>query len=417
LVPPTRGQHPQRSFDLQAYMEKHSFSGKRVKPWKDGAQIFELVACPFDVSHNDGSAAFTLSSSGNPGFTCKHNGCFGRSIRDVFKQYPPEPQCGRQGRLERATSEFSIASIPSIWSYNATVSWIIDGLIIEGGVTLLTGESGVGKSTLALALCGSVVHGVPFIGRQTKRSKVVYIDKENPASVVRERLARLKIEETEDLKVWGDWVDVPPQGPNHPAILDYAREHQSLFVFDSLVAFHTGSEQDASETRKHMQLYKDIASTGASVIVLHHTGKSDGSKQYRGSSDIKAVVDACWLLEGASGSTEGLRSFVLQPFKSRAVMTEPIHLEYVEGVFSARGAHMVRDREQMNNIVRDHRGKTQTNLVRIAVGIGIAKNRAEQLLSEGENDGNFKVRKGHKGAKYYTLASDAIGRVEALPVS
>ncbi len=76
-------------------------------------------------------------------------------------------------------------------------------------ITFITGDSGVGKSTfalaLAVALAGAVVKGNPFLGLKTAQQRRLYVDGENPASVVRQRLKRLAIRETDALTVWGEW--------------------------------------------------------------------------------------------------------------------------------------------------------------------------------------------------------------------
>ena len=77
-------------FDMDGFLSKHGFALHRRKPWQShpGGVIFELIQCPFDPDHTNGSAAFTLDE-GVPGFGCKHNGCVGRTIKEVFAVYPP----------------------------------------------------------------------------------------------------------------------------------------------------------------------------------------------------------------------------------------------------------------------------------------------------------------------------------------
>jgi hypothetical protein len=76
---------------MDGYLAKHNFSVTRRKPWQShpGGLIYELAQCPFDASHTDGSAAFTLAD-GRPGFRCQHDGCRGKTIKDVFARSPPE---------------------------------------------------------------------------------------------------------------------------------------------------------------------------------------------------------------------------------------------------------------------------------------------------------------------------------------
>jgi putative DNA primase/helicase len=76
-------------FDMDAYLSRHGFKVIRRKPWHShpGGEVFELARCLFNEDHVDGSAAFTLVR-GQPGFSCKHNGCQGKTIHDVFAAYP-----------------------------------------------------------------------------------------------------------------------------------------------------------------------------------------------------------------------------------------------------------------------------------------------------------------------------------------
>lgn len=76
-------------FDMDGYLARHGFEVLRRKPWQSrpGGFIFELSHCPFDAGHGNGSAAFTLNN-GKPGFKCQHDGCRGKTIKDVFASYP-----------------------------------------------------------------------------------------------------------------------------------------------------------------------------------------------------------------------------------------------------------------------------------------------------------------------------------------
>jgi len=64
----------------------------------------------------------------------------------------------------------SVAEITSFRTYAAQkIDWIVDGIIAAGTVTLISGESGSGKSTVTSAICSAVERGVPFAGLATQR--------------------------------------------------------------------------------------------------------------------------------------------------------------------------------------------------------------------------------------------------------
>ena len=185
-----------------------------------------------------------------------------RSTTDAVHQRSDDRPAGTRPYYEDEgeddQAEFSIEQIPSPWTLQATVDWCIPGLLVENGITLISGESGIGKSMLVLALCLSIARGEPFAGRETRKRPVLYLDRENPGGVIRNRLELLGGPETEDLKYWGNWVDSSywTNDPGSGLIEEYVVKHRPLIVVDSLIAFNPGNEQDASETRKHMQEYQ-----------------------------------------------------------------------------------------------------------------------------------------------------------------
>jgi hypothetical protein len=80
-------------FSMDGYLTAHNLEVVRKKPWASHPSgfIYELARCPFNPDHVGGSASFTLLE-GKPGFKCQHNGCTGKTIRDVFAMYPPESE-------------------------------------------------------------------------------------------------------------------------------------------------------------------------------------------------------------------------------------------------------------------------------------------------------------------------------------
>lgn len=306
-------------------------------------------------------------------------------------------------------SSFRVEDIPSVWDCDASVTWLIDRLIPERAVTLLCGDSGVGKSTFALALAGAVAHGKSFLGRVTQLRRVLYIDRENPLPVVRERLERLGIHQTPALAAWGLWNKPMPDSPTALSILEFASAHQPLIIFDSLVGFHPGSEQDASETRRHMQAYIALAAAGAAVIVLHHTGKEDTAKQYRGSSDIKAAVDLAYVLESLSDFDAGIRSLRLKAFKNRLTLPETLRLEYQDGRFNPSDQRAETNREIIERIVRQHPGASKMEIESLASGAGVAQKRTRALLEEGAGAGWLIPESGPRGRLSYRLAEVEVG--------
>src|ERR1017187_9825156 len=87
---------------MEAYLSKYGLVVLQRKPWQShaGGLIFELAVCPLNSAHTHGSAAFTLAD-GVPGFTCKHNGCHGKTMRDILAIYPAEQPEGVHEQVDR----------------------------------------------------------------------------------------------------------------------------------------------------------------------------------------------------------------------------------------------------------------------------------------------------------------------------
>ena len=187
--------------------------------------------------------------------------------------------------------------IPDVFALNAPATeWMVEGLLPRASVTLLAGEPGSYKTWLALALLRGVASGGSFLGRKCAQASVLYLDRENPLAVMRERLAVLGIEQSAvaDCRIWGGWLDDAPPGIGDVRLLEIARERRPLIVFDSLIRFHAAADENsASAMAMVMADLRALANVGATVVALHHKPKSEGS-HYRGSSDIAGGVDTAW---------------------------------------------------------------------------------------------------------------------------
>ena len=196
--------------------------------------------------------------------------------------------------------------------------WLVKGLICKGDTTLIVGEPNVGKSWISLSLAVAMANGHDtWVGHElSNHGKVLYVDEENPHDVVYHRLKQLGAENVDNLRY------LHRQGVrldrNFDRLLDEAITYQpTMIVLDSLTRFHTKDENNAGEMAG---LFNDSINvlcreTGAAVLILHHTNKSESNSSYvrtRGSSDIGAAIDC-----GIEARKTGASTFNLVHFKSR----------------------------------------------------------------------------------------------------
>jgi len=287
-------------------------------------------------------------------------------------------------------------------------------MLPRASVNLISAESGTGKTWLTQAISGAVAHGRDFLGRAVQQAPVLYLDGENPLYVVKRNLKDLGIEAHDQFRIWGGWNDKEPPRPDDARITSFAEATKPLLVWDSLVEFARCDEQSSTGMREFMKLFRRLAHVGATVIVLHHTGKSKTSKDYRGSTDIKASVDMAYVVTGHARQGK-LHRLEMTPFKSRIAPGEKFAMESREG----QGFHAVEAPKQsfdagfdpfevVRNIVRTSPLSNGKQIKETARSFGIGKNTVDHVLGSGE----YSIMPGKGNEKLYTLTA---GRLPDFP--
>ena len=189
----------------------------------------------------------------------------------------------------------------------------------------------------------------------------------------------------------------------------------TVLIFDSLKRFHTGEENSASDMCKIMGALRSLTRNGASVIVLHHRGKSEHS--YRGSSDILAGVDVCYTL-----SKEGELLKLSCDEKNRFGEPFSLYLRINESETHFRfdlanspksektEVELVHVKNAIISILDRGEIPIQRKIVETAnIQFGIPLKRIRKLLDDGEGK-YWTVRKGLKNnTKIYNLLGDESG--------
>lgn len=265
-----------------------------------------------------------------------------------------------------------------------TINYVVAGVIAEGTISMLTGESGSGKTTLAEDLAGKIASGVPFAGLETSKRRVLVMDRENPAAVVLERRARLGItEDNPNVWVWGGWCEDEPCEPASPIITTWVQacDPKPVIVIDSFVAFAQCDENSATEVRAFMQALRRLANMGATVILIHHSGKGESSKDFRGSSDIKAAVDVAYHVSNL-GDPSRLTTLRLRAFKARFSVLPELLLHYTEGAgfrMDDRPVY-VASNEVLRQMLTAHPGVSQRAFKQMAAETGVSDRIAREFL-------------------------------------
>ncbi|MBK9166581.1 MAG: AAA family ATPase [Bryobacterales bacterium] len=275
---------------------------------------------------------------------------------------------------------------------SAEIRFTVEPFLVGGGITLLTGDAGGGKSSLATHWAArAAFDGVPCL----------VLDRENPLAIVRDRFARLRIDDGPSLTVWGGWHVEEAPDPGAAVILEWVQRCtiKPLIVVDSFSAFLRDDENSVKPVREFFHRLRRLADVGCTILLLHHPGKS--GSDYRGSSDIKAAIDAGYLLTNlGEGRLDVMR---LKPFKSR-VLADDVVMRYDDGRFTVDAAGPVRTiTESLAALLREHPGVATSEFEELASSRGIARDRARRWLKDAVAAGKVRVERGEKNRQFHTF--------------
>lgn len=176
--------------------------------------------------------------------------------------------------------------------------WIIHGTLPAAGLAVLFGESGSGKSFLALDLAIAVSQGTAWRGIPTHQSSVAYIVAEGIGGFSK-RLKAFAHQHGIDptavpLYILGDTPNFM-KGGDMSAVIDGIKAIPTmpgLIIVDTWAQVTPGANENAGEDmgKALAQCKRLHEATGALVLLVHHSGK-DASKGARGWSGLNAASD------------------------------------------------------------------------------------------------------------------------------
>jgi len=308
-------------------------------------------------------------------------------------------------------SAFRIEDIRSPFAYdNKGIEFAVLGLIPLAAITLISGDSGCGKTTLITKLADAIAEGTSVLGNPACAPRpVLYLDRENPLPVVRERLMRLNIRAEGGFKYWGSHVtgEVPmPTSTEVKEWINRTKPKPVLFI-DSLIAFLEGNENSSTDVRSFMQPLRELTALGAAVVILHHTGKGESTQDFRGSSDIKAAIDVGYLMKNNGESR--LTTLTLKAFKARFTVTGALALTYCNGEFIPQEIKRASE-DILSQLLRSNDRINKSEFEAIARRKGIGQGVIRKFIDDGLSNGTVLSRKGDKNASLLTLAETEIAK-------
>ncbi len=173
-------------------------------------------------------------------------------------------------------------------------AWLVDHLLMAGGIAALIGVPAAYKSFIAIDLALSIAAGRPLYGRAVRRGPVVYVAAEGAQSFARrlrgwERAHGIAVPAT--FHLLADTVHLLDDDDvaELTAALAALPERPAEVVFDTLARAMAGSDENSARDMGIMiDAVERLRAGGASVLLLHHVNKSG---TIRGSTALAGALD------------------------------------------------------------------------------------------------------------------------------
>ena len=203
--------------------------------------------------------------------------------------------------------------------FNENVEFLYPHFLPKKQITMIYADGGMGKSWL---MFGLAKYATEFNSATEQGAmKVLYIDVDNPISVLKERgIERKLLNVCEGLtyshrsKFDGEPVDLLDELDKRAFGNAYKN---TLLILDSLRDF-ADVNNDLAAMRIGNKL-KNIRDAGATIIVLHHSTKNGSN--YQGSNNLRNSIDNMYRLVKAD-APEGQMRWYLQVKKERAAIDD-----------------------------------------------------------------------------------------------
>ena len=256
-------------------------------------------------------------------------------------------------------------------------------------LTMIAGREGSCKTLLALYFGKCVANGAPvFRNLKTIQKPVLYLDAENHIGTHQVYLPFFEEIGPEEIRFRTLRFGVPPL--TDPALVRIVEEKRPLLIVDSLIRFCGTRDRDSSEMTVVMEQLAHLVTMGATVLLVHHTRKSD-AEEYANSFAIGATV-AFWYAITAEDSL-GIKRVKMIHKKARggseinrSLIAFPAILDM--GMFTLDGDPPKIDRELVVEFVSS-RGGCNFNTIRNELrGISVARKKAalKEAVESGELD-------------------------------
>lgn len=214
--------------------------------------------------------------------------------------------------------------------------FFIDKLIPKEGVSFIASPTGIGKTNAAIHMSLCIVNEEPYLGIQTKKGKVLYIDEENSVNTMRRKVWEIQkgnhFISCEDIYLASfQGININTLEGSEKLKILIERHNPQIIILDPFIRTFAGIENDSDQVKQYFEALKPYLDS-ISFIILHHVRKEGNGtitmNSLRGSSDISGFADVVMVLDRLK-SEGNIRT--LKVVKHRHIdmeQIEPINMKF-----------------------------------------------------------------------------------------
>ena len=174
--------------------------------------------------------------------------------------------------------------------------WTVDKLLPAGGLSLINGKPGAGKTTFVRDFALSVAQGRSWLGRSVRPGPVVYLALEEQKRQVKQHMVKMGATADDPIH-----FHIEPMRDPIKTLTRYIEQYKpALVVIDPVARFlQVPDLNDYARVSAALDPLIHLAhSTGTHICLIHHARKGEaGVDSYLGSTALSGSVDTNLLLD------------------------------------------------------------------------------------------------------------------------
>jgi hypothetical protein len=216
-----------------------------------------------------------------------------KKVDQAYRKYSPGGESSNQEKAKPPSEHrFSLISARDVMAAeDVEQRYIVEGMLPDGGMSLLVAKPKVGKTTLAFNLAVAVSRGADFLGRRTEQGPVVYLALEEKRGEIKKKLAAAGITDEPICFHFGS-APVDAMAQVEALIVETKAK---LLIIDVLQKFCRLRDLNdyAIVTNALEPLMAAARKQGCHILLTHHAGKADrpDGDDILGSTGLLGSVD------------------------------------------------------------------------------------------------------------------------------